>query len=170
MDCEAYFNQIYDQTYYDLLRYIVSRTSRADEVEDILQEVYRKFYSRIRKRGYRDIDKPKAYLLVAANKELAAFYGRQRQRNEREAPLEPGADQEESFEPALEHRAALREVWQAAQNCKGDSYRAFVLFYGFDLPIEKIAEVLSSTPQAIKSRLFRTRNEVRRRLKGKVQL
>lgn len=171
MDCDAYFNQIYDQTYHDLLRYLVVKTSCAADVEDILQEVYRKFYTRICRRGHRDIDKPKAYLQAAANKELATFYKTRSIRMEQERPLEPDMDAEEiSFAPQLEQRAAMREVWDIVCGCPTDSYRAFTLYYGFDVPIEKIATLLGSTPQAVKSRLFRTRSEVRRRLKGDIEL
>ncbi len=163
---EQYFDRVYDDTYTDILKYVVAKTSRADEVEDIVQAVYQKFYMRICRRGHSDINNPQAFLISSARREIIRFYATKRLRNERETTFEPSMEAEVPFESTLEHSDAAQAVWETVKELAPESYRVFTLYYGFDLPVEEVAKTLGLTPQAVKSRLFRARNEVRSRLKG----
>lgn len=163
---EQYFNNVYDDTYTGLLKYTVAKTSRADEVEDIMQAVYQKFYTRICRRGFTDIQNPHAFLMTLANRELARFYAAKQRRNERETALDFELEAEEPFAPAFEQSEAAARVWETVRGFAPEAYRVFALYYGFDMPVEDVAKALGLTEQAVKSRLFRARNEVRRRLKG----
>jgi DNA-directed RNA polymerase specialized sigma24 family protein len=69
-----YFRRVYEATYEDMLRYAVIKTRRAADIEDILQNAYSRFFSRITRRGHGDIDDPKAYLMSILQKELSGFY------------------------------------------------------------------------------------------------
>lgn len=69
-----YFRRVYEATYEDMLRYTVIKTRRAADIEDILQNAYSRFFSRITRRGHGDIDDPKAYLMSILQKELSGFY------------------------------------------------------------------------------------------------
>ena len=69
-----YFRRVYEATYEDMLRYTVIKTRRAADIEDILQNAYSRFFSRITRRGHGDIEDPKAYLMSILQKELSGFY------------------------------------------------------------------------------------------------
>ncbi|MDO4572361.1 MAG: RNA polymerase sigma factor [Clostridia bacterium] len=165
-ESDAYFEAVYDRTYTELLRYVVIKTNRADGVEDILQTVYQRFYLRIRRKGYADIEQPKAFLIDLAKKELW------RQKRRRETQAVEIARAAELPDPAAldvlaENRLLAREVWSVVQSEPLLSYKCFVLYYGFDMPVCAIAEKLSIGEEAVKSRLFRTRGRVRARFFGK---
>ena len=51
-----YFRRVYEATYEDMLRYTVIKTRRAADIEDILQNAYSRFFSRITRRGHGDIE------------------------------------------------------------------------------------------------------------------
>lgn len=68
LDAEAYFNRIYRDTYNDILKYVIIKTSNADQVEDILQNIYKSFFTRVLKKGYGDIKIPQAFLMQFAKK------------------------------------------------------------------------------------------------------
>lgn len=53
-NCLDYFNEIYDATYRDMLRYALVKARCIEDVEDLLQTTYAKFYRRICRHGYDD--------------------------------------------------------------------------------------------------------------------
>ncbi len=164
------FNRIYEETYRDVLRYIVAKTSRADDVEDILQEVYRSFYVRLCRGGAHSVRNAKPYLIAIAKKELVRFYRNKRIKAEREVALLD--DAEEMAEPLDEQfftNEAAARTWQIVRNEPLLSYKAFTLYYGFSMRICDIAREIDLTEPAVKQRLMRTRNRIRRELKGERQ-
>ena len=67
------FDQIYSETRDDLLRYLMLRTNAAPEAEDLFQEVYRRFYTRLTRSVLPILD-PRRYLFSVAKKVLAGYY------------------------------------------------------------------------------------------------
>jgi len=170
MEHHGEFNRIYEETYRDVLRYIVARTNRANDVEDILQEVYRSFYVRLCRSGGSDVCSAKRYLIAIAKKELAHFYQRKSVREEKEAPLpddEPGAS--EPLDERFFTDEAAKRVWEIVRHAPLPSYKAFTLYYGFSIRICDIARETGLSEPAVKQRLLRTRDKIRRELKGELQ-
>ena len=170
MEQHGEFNRVYEETHRDVLRYIVAKTSRADDVEDILQEVYRSFYVRLCRGGAQPIRRAKPYLIAIAKKELVRFYRNKQIKAEREVFL--ADDAEKSTEPLDEQfftiEAAAR-TWEIVQNEPLLSYKAFTLYYGFSMQICDIARETGLTEPAVKQRLMRTRNKIRREMRGERQ-
>lgn len=163
---DQYFDEVYDRTYPDVLKYVLVKTSRMEAVEDILQDIYRNFYARIAKKGYEDIQQPIAFLMTIAKKELSRHYTRQRQRQDNDAQLDLSvlADPAPPPDDLLDNREALAAVWKVVQTCPPLTCQAFALFYGCDLSMEEISTKLGLSVQAVKGRLFRARAAVRTHL------
>ena len=68
------------------------------------------------------------------------------------------------FEETVINRAAAGQVMEAAKTLSPDSYRVFVLYYGFEMSVSEIAKETQLGEEAVKSRLYRGRNAVRKRL------
>ena len=170
MDSKRYFNRVYDDTYHEILKYVIIKTSRADQVDDILQNIYSNFYLRIMRRGYADIRLPEAFIIKLTEKELARHYKRTAERREREAELDIAAPHLEAdyipFDALMEDREALEAVRGVAARLPLLSFKAFTLFYYYDMPVTSIAEQLGISEQNVKTRLWRARNAVRNELKG----
>ena len=161
------FNQIYEETYRDVLRFVVAKTSRADDVEDILQEVYRSFYVRMCRKDAQTVRSAKQYLIAIAKKELVSFYRKKSLKAEREVFLTE--DVEEATEPLAEQfftNQAARQTWEIVRAEPLLSYKAFTLYYGFSMRVCDIAREIGISEAAVKQRLMRTRNKIRRELKG----
>ena len=45
-----------------------------------------------------------------------------------------------------------------------ETYRVFVLYYGYEMTVSEISKELGMGPEAVKSRLFRGRNAIRQYL------
>jgi len=170
MEQSSEFNRIYEETYRDILRYLVVKTNCADDVEDILQEVYRSFYVRLCKKGDRDIQNARQYLFAIAKKELARFYRQKSVKAEKECPLpEDAAEGTEPLDERFFTAETAKRVWEIIRNEPLASYKAFTLYYGFSMRICDIASALGATEPAVKQRLMRTRNKIRLEMKGELQ-
>ena len=58
------------------------------------------------------------------------------------------------------------QVMDAAKTLSPDTYRVFVLYYGFELSVAEIAKEMHLGTEAVKSRLHRGRNAVRNQLRS----
>ncbi len=160
---EEYFDRIYEKTYRPLLRYAIVHLSDPLDAEDALQNVYVNFYRRIEARGHADILAPQLFLLKMLKREIVRSY-RERSTAETEPLDEDVAADSLHFEDAVEARMMAGQVFDAAKALSSDSYRIFVLYYGFELSVTEIARLMKMNEEAVNSRLYRGRNDVRRRL------
>ena len=71
---EQYFDEVYNKTYSDILKYIISKTDNLSYVEDIVQNVYISFYKTLIKKGVDYFDNEKAYLIKLSKSELFKYY------------------------------------------------------------------------------------------------
>lgn len=166
IDQRNYFDQVYHSVYRDLLRYAILHMDRPGEAEDALQNVFIAFYRRISRFGHLDILIPKAYLIRMLKREI----GRQNMVHKREllteAPEEEGDGQEPEvpIEDIALYRNMTEAILTAARALSPESYRTFVLYYGYGLSVAEIAQELHVGPDAVKVRLFRARNAIRKQL------
>ena len=77
-----------------------------------------------------------------------------------------------TFEDKVLDRAVADQIFSAAKALPPETYRVFVLYYGFEMTIPDICAELDVGKEAVKSRLFRARNELRKvlsadRMQGK---
>lgn len=160
---EDYFDRIYEKTYRPLLRYAIVHLSDPLDAEDALQNVYVDFYRRVESCGHADILAPQLFLLKMLKREIIRNYA-ERSAHET-SPLEDDTAADPlSFEDAVETRIMAGQVLDAAKTLSKDTYRVFVLYYGFQLSVAEIAKEMKLGEEAVKSRLHRGRNAVRRQL------
>ena len=163
---QQYFDRVYETTYAPLLRYAIVHLSDPADAEDALQNVYLAFYRRIERYGHMDVLFPKAFLLKMLKREIIECYAERQKR-----PLRPLEDVSENrltddltFEDGVLDRALAQDILAEAKKLSRETYRVFVLYYGYELTISEIAKELGMGAEAVKSRLFRGRNAIRRHL------
>ena len=161
---DAYFDEVYQQCAQRLKKFLVVRIRSASDMEDIYQEVWKRFYERTSSLRPQE---PFRYLVKIAKGELYRRYRSQSRKNEREEPLlETIPDAQAPFEPALLDRMDAAAVWQIVRKEPLLSYQAFVLYYGFDQSVRETAAALAISEDAVKARLYRTRERIRAEWKG----
>ena len=161
---DAYFDKVYREHATKLKRFLVVRIRSVSDMEDLYQEVWKRFYERT---AIVRPDEPFRYLVKIAKGELYRRYRAQSRKNEREEPLlESIPDAQAPFEPALLDQMDAAAVWQIVKKEPLLSYQAFVLYYGFDQSVRQIAHSLGISEDAVKARLYRTREQVRAEWKG----
>ena len=68
------------------------------------------------------------------------------------------------FEDAVLDRALAQDILAEAKKLPRETYRVFVLYYGYELSVSEISKELGLGTEAVKSRLFRGRNAIRQYL------
>lgn len=164
---QHYFDRVYETTYRPLLRYAIVHLSDPTDVEDAVQNVYLSFYRRIERYGHLDVLFPRAFLLKMLKREIIQKYAEREKRNLR--PLEEVPEDrlkdDVVFEDAVLDRALAQDILAEAKKLPRETYRVFVLYYGYDLSVSEIARELGLGTEAVKSRLFRGRNAIRQYLR-----
>ena len=161
-----YFDRVYETTYRPLLRYAIVHLSDPTDAEDAVQNVYLSFYRRIERYGHLDVLFPRAFLLKMLKREIITAYAEREKRNLR--PLEEVPEDrlkdDVVFEDAVLDRALAQDILAEAKKLPRETYRVFVLYYGYELSVSEIARELGLGTEAVKSRLFRGRNAIRQYL------
>ena len=163
---QSYFDRVYETTYRPLLKYAIIHLSDPTDAEDALQNVYLSFYRRIERYGHLDVLFPKAFLLKMLKREIIERYAEREKHAVRlleDVPEERLRD-DLSFEDGVLDRALAREILAEAKKLPRETYRIFVLYYGYELTISEISKELGMGAEAVKSRLFRGRNAIRQYL------
>ena len=161
-----YFDRVYETTYRPLLRYAIMHLSDPTDAEDAVQNVYLSFYRRIERYGHLDVLFPKAFLLKMLKREIITAYSEREKRNLRplEEVQEDRLKDDVDYEDAVLDRALAQNILTEAKKLPRETYRVFVLYYGYELSISEIARELGMGVEAVKSRLFRGRNAIRQYL------
>lgn len=161
---DAYFDRVYGENAAHLKRFLIVRIRSVSDMEDIYQEVWQRFYQRT---ALLRPAEPIRYLVTIAKGELAKRYRDRKRQAEREALFDESLpDAQAPFEEALLDKMDAASVFAIVQNEPLLSYQAFVLYYGFDLSVRKTAEALHISEDAVKARLYRTRERIRSEWKG----
>ncbi len=171
MEQNKRFDRIYSETRDDLLRYLMLRTNAAPEAEDLFQEVYRLFYARLT-RGALPILDPRRYLFSTAKKVLASYYRSTAKRREAEQPMPEDFDTVSDDAPIDEQlliKERTDEIWRLLKREPELNQRAFLLYYGYDRSQKEIAEALGVSEEAVRQRLYRTRERIRAMLEHREQ-
>ena len=163
---QSYFDRVYETTYRPLLKYAIIHLSDPTDAEDALQNVYLSFYRRIERYGHLDVLFPKAFLLKMLKREIIERYAEREKHAVRllEDVPEDRLKDDLSFEDGVLDRALARDILAEAKKLPRETYRIFVLYYGYELTISEIARELGMGTEAVKSRLFRGRKAIRQYL------
>lgn len=162
------FDQIYSETRDDLLRYLMLRTNAAPEAEDLFQEVYRRFYARLTGSAL-PILSPRRYLFSVAKKVLSGYYRSAANRKAAEEPIREDFDlpsQDEPLDERLLKEERADEIWRLLDREPELNRRIFLLYYGYDRSQKEIATALDLSEDAVRQRLYRTRNRIRKLLES----
>ena len=160
---QSYFDRVYERTYRPLLKYAIVHLNDPTDAEDALQNVYVAFFRRIERYGHLDILSPEAFLRKTLKREIIEHY---KEREQKRLHLYDLTDDErlpegEPFEDTVLDRTLAEQVLHLAKQLNKEQYRAFVLYYGYELSVSEIAATLGVGKEAVKSRLFRARNQLK---------
>lgn len=167
-DLDSYFNSVYADTFGAVSRFVASHAARFQDAEDIIQNVYTRFYKRISDKGFSDIDSPEAFLINIAKFECRTMFSGFMRRKERDvilsefdeeqtAALEADMSRDQKLlEDVMEDKLLAKQIFDDIMSSDETTGRIFYLHFVCDMKIEEVAAHLGLKTSTVKTKLYRT--------------
>ena len=166
-ELDYYFNRVYSETVPALSRFVVNKCGNILDVEDILQNIYARFFRRIVKKGHSDIENPEAFLINIAKFECKNYFGAIKKRSgvtsfsdysdeqmyEIEAEMSKNTKQ---LEDVLCNEMLARQIFEDIAAQDAVIGKIFYLHFVCDRKLDEIAKELDMTLSSVKNKLYRT--------------
>jgi len=166
-ELDYYFNQVYSDTIAALSRFVVNKCGNILDVEDILQNIYARFFRRILKKGHADIECPEAFLINIAKFECKNYFAGLKKRSnvtafgeytdeqmyEIEAEMSKNA---KPLEDVLCNEMLARQIFEDIAATDELTGKIFYLHFVHDLKLDEIATELDISLSTVKNKLYRT--------------
>ena len=157
---------VYNETYEDVLRYIVSKCNNIEDVQDIVQNVYFNFYKALDKR---EIENYTKYLFGIARNEIFKTYGILGTLKNNIPIFSLGSTDIEfnkndalmvndNFDSAL----ICNEIYDYLEKDNPLTFKIFILHFKCDMKIKDISTSLKVSESTVKNKLYRTIKELKK--------
>ena len=164
---ETYFNKVYSETFRSVSRFVVSKCGSVQESEDIIQNIYARFFQRIAKKGWDDIENSEAFVINIAKFECKNYFGTvkkhsvkqnfsdmsEEQMYEIESEM---AVQQRSLEDILCNELLAKQIFDDIAKDDPVVGRIFYLHFVCDMKLDDIAAEMGLGLSSVKNKLYRT--------------
>lgn len=163
------FEEVYQETYASILKYIVCKCSRLEDVNDILQDTYVEFYKLLERKKKLELQSVNAFLIGIAKKRLKKYYGILYQTatisisEEKDGiKIEDTLKDDMNLEDVVLARQDFDQVWEFLRGKEVVIGKVFYLYYCTNMSIKEISDELKIKESSVKNYLYRTRKELNR--------
>ena len=164
---ESYFNSVYSETFTSVSRYVVSKCGSIQESEDIIQNIYARFYQRIAKKGYDDIENAEAFVINIAKFECKNYFGFIKKNSnatsfadyseEQMVEIEARMSKEQrSLEDVLCNELIAKQIFDDIAKDDPVTGKIFYLHFVCDMKLDEVAKALDLNLSTVKNKLYRT--------------
>ena len=174
-DIDSYFDAVYAETIGPVSRFVVSHAARFQDTEDIVQNIYTRFYKRISEKGYRDIESTEAFLINIAKFECRSVFAGFKRRKERDVILSD-IDEEQTaaieaemsrdqklLEDIMTDKILAKQIFDDIMSGDETVGRIFYLHFVCDMKLEEVANQLDLKLSTVKTKLYRTREKQKKK-------
>ena len=153
------FDLLYENTYFDVSKYVVCKCSNPEDVEDILQNIYLAVFKAVSK----NVNITNTYIMGIAKNKVKDYY--RFNYKEKIVSLFSSKDNLEmidtipadvDIESSLIDKYDTDFVWEYLKSKKVIIFKVFYLYFKLELTIKEISECLSLTESNVKHCLYRT--------------
>ena len=153
------FDLLYENTYFDVSKYVVCKCSKPDDVEDILQNIYLAVFKAI----IGKINVTKTYVLGIAKNKVNDYY--RFKYKEKIISLFSNKDDFETIneiqsdvdiESSLLDKYDTDFVWEYLKSKKVIIFKVFYLYFKLEMNIKETSKCLNLTESNVKHYLYRT--------------
>ena len=162
------FNEIYDKTHLDLLKYVVIKCHNINDTNDIMQETYLELWNILNKKELSNIN-IKSYLIGIANNKIKKHYTLLQklktvslfETNDKDIELIGIIKDDVSIDDIIIKEDNWNTIWKYIKSKKNqDIPKIFYLHYKLELSIKEISNYLNSSESYIKNLIYRTLHEL----------
>lgn len=161
------FETIYDKTYKSILKYVISKCSDLQYVEDIMQNIYLNLFNTMqRKKNY--IENYDAFIFTIAKREVIKYYGLKAKMkmffdNVDFSIIEKTVPSPVLIEVDFITKENKDLIWEAIKKESIETQKIMVLHYLEGVSMKEIAQLLGINENTVKTKIYRTISK----LKGK---
>ena len=161
------FKKIYDETYSNILRYIIIKTSNVNEVNDIIQETYLELWNILNRRVLIE-ENINSFMIGIANNKIKKHYTFLKKlklliKDSTDKDIEDLKEDKISLEELNIKKEEWNSVWEYLKTRKNqDIPKIYYLYYVEDMNIKEIAKVLKVSESYVKNLLYRTLKELKK--------
>lgn len=149
------FDEVYNESYRDISRYVVVSSNNIGDVQDILQNIYLEVYKNIGK------VKDKNYVFGIAKNVMKKYY-RFKFMKKSDEVLHDNISDNINLEKSVMEKFDTELVWNYLKKKGGNVSKIMYLYYYEDFTIKQIADTLNLTESNVKNYIYRTLKELRR--------
>lgn len=162
------FNEIYNQTYLDTLKYVVIKCHNINDVNDIMQETYFELWKILNKKEITDANL-KSFLWGIANNKIKKHYSLLQRikaisledENTEGIPLKDTVASSININDLVIKKDDWDNIWSYLKQKKNqDITKIFYLYYQSDVSLKEIASLLNVNISYVKHLLYRTLHEL----------
>ena len=167
-DIDRYFDSVYTETFSSVSRFVVSHAARFQDSEDIIQNVYTRFYKRISEKGFEDIESAEAFVINIAKFACRSFFsGFKKQKDrvmnmsgfseEESAALEAEMSRDQqSLEDVMSDKILAKQIFDDIIKSDETVGKIFYLHFVCDMKLDEVARQLGLNLSTVKTKLYRT--------------
>jgi len=162
------FNNIYDNTYSDILEYVIIKCHNVNDANDILQETYLELWKILNKKELSDSN-IKSYLIGIAINKIKKHYSlleRMKtislfQKDDKDLELIESIKDNFDLDNIIIRNDNWDKIWTYIKSKKNqDIPKIFYLYYKQELSIKEISKYLQVKESYIKNLIYRTLKEL----------
>lgn len=160
------FNKIYEDTYHQVLRYVIAKCDNLANVEDIVQNVYIKVYEVIERKGFDYFERPIPLLIKFCKNELFKYYNLKQKLelifyDDAVKYYLNDVSVHDDIERNFIVNATLDEIWELIQKEDIEVQKIAALYFLDDMAIKDIAKLLGLKENTTKTKLYRLINKLK---------
>lgn len=162
------FNEIYDKTHLDLLKYVIIKCHNVNDTKDIIQETYLELWNILNKRDLSDIN-IKSFLIGISNNKIKKHYTLLQkiktislfETNDKNIELIDTIEDNIDLNEIVIKEDNWNTIWKYIKNKKNqDIPKVFYLHYKLELTIKEISKELNVSESYVKHLIYRTLKEL----------
>ena len=162
------FNDIYDKTYSDIMRYVIVKCHNINDTNDIIQDVYFELWKILNKKEVFDTNIKSFLIGIAINKIKKHYSIVQRFKtisffdtDSNDIELIDNIKSDIDIEDLVIKSDDWNSVWKYLKNKKNqDIPKVFYLYYKLGLSLKEISNELDKSESYIKNLIYRTLKEL----------
>lgn len=162
------FNEIYDETYSDIMKYVIVKCHNINDANDIIQDVYFEFWKIMNKKEIFETNIKSFLIGIAINKIKKHYSIIQRfktisffDKDSNDIELIDNIKSDIDIEDLVIKNDDWNNIWNYLKGKKNqDIPKVFYLYYKLGLSLKEISSLLDKSESYIKNLIYRTLNEL----------
>ena len=164
------FNDIYNKTYDNTLKYVFLHCNSTEDVKDLVQDIYFNLYKHISKKNAKKIEDIDKYIIGIAKNTLKKYY-HVKEKNKNTSSIDENEDVEMVIDSNIDlelqfiTKQNIEEVWKYIETKDIKIVKIFYCYYNLGMKIYEIALEMKLNESTVKNYIYRTIEDLQRKFK-----